>query len=98
MTAMFEKTFAAVILVICVVLMMRLLIGERRRYRFDAFMRRSWLRTRSAALSAYHWRSSRKNAARTAEEAISRARDGGSWEGNVYKPKSFKRPPRNKLH
>ncbi len=98
MTSMFEKILSAAILALCLVFMARLLVGERRRYRFDAFMKRTWLRTRRGALSVYHWRSSRKTAAQAAEEAINRARDGGSWEGNVYKPKSFKRPPRNKLH
>jgi hypothetical protein len=46
----------------------------------------------------YRWRASRKTAERVAEEAIRRARENGTWEGNVYKPKSFKRPPRDKLH
>ena len=34
---------------------------------------------------------------RVAEEAIRRAK-GGTWEGNVYKPRSFRKPPRDKMH
>jgi hypothetical protein len=95
---MFEKTLAAVVLTICIVLMARLLVGSRLRMRLDAAARRTWYLVRARALSVYHWRSSRKTAAQAAEEAIKRAREGGTWEGNVYKPKSFKRPPRDKLH
>jgi hypothetical protein len=95
---MIEKFFAAVVLAVCIVMMVRLLLSVRLRLKLDATARRSGYRIRGWALSAYHWRSGRKNAAQVAEEAIRRARDGGSWEGNVYKPKSFKRPPRDKLH
>lgn len=95
---MFEKILPAVVLAVCVVFMARLLLAVRVRLRFDAAARRSWHRMRGWGLSLYHWRSSRKNATRAAEEAIQRAREGGTWEGNVYKPKSFKRPPRDKLH
>lgn len=99
---MIEKLFAAVVLAICVVFMVRLLLGVRLRLKFDTAARRAWYRIKGWARSITHWRSSRKNAAQAAqaaEDAIRRARDGGSWEGNVYKPKSFnKRPPRNKLH
>jgi hypothetical protein len=91
---MFEKIFAAVVFVICLVFMARLLVGPRRRMKFDTWGRDLWLRMRGL----YHWRSSRKTAERVAEEAIRRARENGTWEGNVYKPKSFKRPPRDKLH
>jgi hypothetical protein len=33
-----------------------------------------------------------------ADEAIRRARGEVEREGNVYKPKSFKKPPRDKMH
>ncbi|MGY4829626.1 hypothetical protein ACVNIS_13710 [Sphaerotilaceae bacterium SBD11-9] len=96
---MFETTFAVLVLVICVALMARLLVSPHRRHGLDAWARRTALRIKYAALRLYHWRSSRQTAKRVAEDAIRRARDdGGSWEGNVYKPKSFKRPPRDKMH
>jgi hypothetical protein len=98
-----EKAFAALVLAVCVVLMVRLLLGARRRSRFDAAMRRAWARTRLFAHSVFHWRSHRREAQRAADEAIRRARGqrpgdaaDGEWEGNVYKPKSFRKP--RKLH
>lgn len=91
---MIEKVFAAIVLAVCLVFMVRLLVGVRRRMKFDAWARRLWNRVRDL----YRWRASRKTAERVAEEAIRRARENGTWEGNVYKPKSFKRPPRDKLH
>lgn len=90
-TAVIEKLPAASVLAICTVLLVRLLLGRRLRYRFDAAARRMFDTCRRVGLACMRWRSSRKNAARTAEEAIKRAR-GGSWDGNVYKPKSFRRP------
>lgn len=95
---MIEKVFAIAVLAICVVLMVRLLIGVRLRMRLDALARRAWQAVRDGARSLTRRRSSRKSAAQEAEEAIRRAREGGTWDGNVYKPKSFKRPPRDKLH
>ena len=103
---MIERVFAAIVIAVCTVLLVRLLIGERRRYRFDAAAHRVWAALRRfglwlqrRALSLYHRRSSRRAAAQAAEEAIRRARGAeGSWDGNVYKPKSFRKPPRDKMH
>jgi len=94
-----EKIFAIAVLALCVVMMARLLLGVRLRMKLDAFARRTWQGIRGGARSLNRRRSSPKSAAQVAEEAIQRAREGGTWEGNVYKPKSFdKRPPRDKLH
>jgi hypothetical protein len=95
---MIEKISAGLVAALCVVFMLRLLVGARRRAAFDAKARLAWLRLKHGWLQLYRWRSSRKTAERLAEEAIRRARDDGQWEGNVYKPKSFKRPPRDKMH
>lgn len=99
---MIERVFAAIVLAACAVLMLRLLLGERRRYRFDAALRQAWHALRRWGLSVRHWRSSRRAAAQAAEaadEAIARARGrDGEWDGNVYKPKSFRKPPRDKMH
>jgi hypothetical protein len=94
-----DKVLPGLTLAICVVLMARLLMGETRRWRFDAAARRFWHALRRRTLLVWHWRSARRSAAQAAEDAIRRARqkDGGEWEGNVYKPKSFRKPP-NKLH
>ena len=103
---MAQQIFAGLVLATCALLLVRLVIGERRRYRFDAAARHLWLRLRRLALalhrkllSLWHWRASRRRAAQAAEEAIRRARSAdGSWDGNVYKPKSFRKPPRDKMH
>lgn len=95
---MIEKFLAGAVAALCIVFMLRLLAGARRRARLDAWARITWLRMKHGWLQLYHWRSSRRSAERLAEEAIRRARDDGHWEGNVYKPKSFKRPPRDKMH
>ena len=99
-----EKIFAAAMLAVCLVLLARLFAGERRRVRFDAawhaFLAR-WkrrLRRRTKAdTETGHVR-----AERLAREAIERARqraDGGTWDGNVYRPGSFTRKKKKRdLH
>ena len=90
-----ERVLAAIIVAVCAVLLVRLVIGARRRARLDAALRRAWRAVRGVAMSARH----RREAARVAEEAIERARQrSGEWDGNVYKPKSFRKPPRDKMH
>ncbi|HEY4067749.1 MAG TPA: hypothetical protein VGM74_12695 [Burkholderiaceae bacterium] len=98
-----ERVFAALALVACVLLLLRLAIGARRRARVDLALRRAMGAVRRSAsglhagmLSLRH----RREAAREAEAAIERARkrSGGEWDGNVYRPKSFRKPPRDKMH
>ena len=89
---MFEKLLAGLTLAVCVVLLLRMCLGARRQHRLDAGLRRTWYACRRFALSPYRWFAARKEAARVAEEAIKRARGGGEWDGNVYKPKSFRKP------
>jgi len=98
---MIERVPAAIVLAVCVVMLLRLAIGERRRYRFDAFFRRLGWRLRRAGSSIWHWRDARREAERArkaADDLIKRARDRGDWDGNVYTPKSFRKPPRDKMH
>ena len=94
---MITQVLAGITLALCAALFVRLLIGERRRYRLDSALRRAWLALRHHALAAWHWRARREASKRAAEEAIRRAK-GGTWEGNVYKPRSFRKPPRDKMH
>lgn len=89
-----DKIFAALVLACCGVLLLRLALGERRRHRFDAFWRRGWFGLRVQWTRLRHWPSARRRARHDAEEAIRRAREG-TWDGNVYKPKSF---DKRKLH
>ena len=91
----FDRVFAAVALAACVLLLLRLLIGARWRARIDHALLRAVLAARAGFVSVRH----RREAARVADEAIERARKHrGEWEGNVYKPKSFRKPPRDKMH
>jgi uncharacterized membrane protein YqjE len=89
---MVEKSFAALVALVCLVLLARLFMPERYRWRLDAWAREVWRALRSGALRVWHWRSSRKQAAHIAEEAIRRARHGVERDGNVLRPKSFNQP------
>ena len=102
---MIEKVFAAVVLAVCALLFVRLLISARQRYRLDMSLRamgrkaqRMARATRQAAVAAWHWPGARRASKKAAAEAIQRARGGVSREGNVYKPESFRKPPRDKMH
>ncbi|MEP7298994.1 MAG: hypothetical protein ABI702_22645 [Burkholderiales bacterium] len=89
-----ERILAAIALAVCVVLLVRLMIGARRRRRVDSAVRRAWGALRGLVMSVRH----RREAARVADEAIKRARSRGEWDGNVYTPKEFRKPPRDKMH
>ena len=95
---MIEKVLAGVVLASCVFLFVRLLVGERRRYRLDAWLRRGGRALAQRARTAWHWRAARREAQRVADEAIRRAGGEVERDGNVYRPKSFKKPPRDKKH
>jgi hypothetical protein len=92
-----EKGLAAIVLAMCLVMLLRLALGARRRQRFDAIAIRGWLRLRGAALALWRWPRSRRQARQLADDAIRRASQG-QWDGNVYRPEQFKRPPRDKMH
>ena len=95
---MAEKVIPAIVVAACLVLLLRLLLGEGRRHRFDRAIVR-WSRTARVRIeSLFTWNASRRRARRAAEEAIQRARDGGDWDGNVYRPKSFGKRKDRKIH
>jgi hypothetical protein len=91
---MLEAILAATALAICVALLARLALGDRRRQRVDARLRRAGWRLRQGAMRVWHWRAHRQQAARAAEEAIRRAQGHAGRDGNVIRPESFKRPRR----
>lgn len=101
---MFAKIIAALVLLICIGLAVRMVLPAAQRYRIDAFGRRLWLSVRRAWLAVTGWRRHRamkKTAEAAAAEAIKRARAGskivdGEWDGNVYRPKSFGGKKRDK--
>jgi hypothetical protein len=111
-----EKLLAALVLIVCLVMLGRMLLKPHQQQRFDALLRRWRDRIRALRPRAWFKRSARRDAARTAEEAIRKARGAarrdagdtgrrshggdpddispeGEWDGNVFRPKSFK-PPR----
>lgn len=88
---MFETVFASTVLVACVVLLVRLSLSVRRRMQFDFAMQRWWAVVAGTWLRMWRWPAARREASREARDAIERAR-GGEWDGNVYRPKSFRKP------
>ena len=89
---MIEKILASLLLAICLVMLLRLALGERRRHGFDEFWLHTWAGTRRAVMRIWHWRATNRRASRVAEEAIRRARSGVEREGNVVRPDAFRGP------
>jgi hypothetical protein len=111
MTVIVEKLLAALVLIVCLVMLGRMLLSARAQQRFDTALREWRDRLRSLfQRRPGQRRASRQDAARTAEEAILKARrtasrrpnghgssadkaePEGEWDGNVFRPKSFKPP------
>lgn len=85
---MVEKLLAAAGLFACLLTLLWMALGPRRRARL-----------RATLMQLLHWRRNRAAAQREAEQAIARVRRSVERDGNVYRPKSFdRRPPDDKLH
>lgn len=89
---MIEKLPAALTLAVCIVMLVRLMLGGSKRSQFDRGAARAWARLRGQARYLWHWRTTRRRAAAEAEEAIRRARMRLEREGNVYRPDAFQEP------
>lgn len=89
---MFDKVLPITIALACGVMLIRLFLPAAVQRKLDHIAQTSWHAARRHTMALVRRRASRKAAAQAAEEAIRRARTGGQWEGNVYKPDSFKRP------
>ena len=91
-----NQWFAAVVVLVCVALLVRMCLPPRRRAALDATLRRLPGRVRARSKALWHWRQSRSrrdDAARLAEEAIQRARrTRADKDGNVIRPEAFKGP------
>lgn len=87
-----ENFSAALLLAVCVVMLLRLVMGAQRRRGFDAWAGRSWVLLREMAQLSWRWRSNRRKAAAAALEAIRRASADVRRDGNVYRPDSFRGP------
>ncbi len=96
---MMEKVPAALLLAVCLVMLLRLVMGATRRRAFDAWLLGAWAWTVSRWRRALRWRSNRRDAALAARDAIRRASAASTTapadvrrEGNVYHPQSFRDP------
>ena len=87
-TSVIEKLFAAVVLLGCGFLAVRLALGERKRRRLDSAV---LVPIRVATDLFVHWRR-RRAARRLTAEAIARARHAVGRDDNVVRPKQFQRP------
>lgn len=94
---MIEKGFAALVLVVCLALLLRMTLGRAQQARWDAFWWRLWHRVRRAGTvlrQGWGKARSRATARRQAANAIERARGGRSdatRADNVIRPSRFKR-------
>ncbi|MEY4561800.1 MAG: hypothetical protein RLZZ618_1077 [Pseudomonadota bacterium] len=82
-----EKLLIGAVLALCIVMLVRLCLNPLRQSQMDAVGR--WIIQVPQKLIQ------RSQASRQAAEAIRRAKGSGpegDWKGNVYTPKSFKRP------
>ena len=85
-----EKVFAATMVVVCMVLLLRMLLKPRRRARVDASVRKQAAVWRSRVVRAALWPAAELRARRETKEAIRRAkRSAVEREGNVISPKAF---------
>jgi hypothetical protein len=92
-----EKTFAAAVGLVCVVLLARQFIGASRRRRLDGVLRRAAQTVHALVLRVYREPQARRAAKRQAEEAIRRARLGPvERNGTVVRLDSLRKP--RKLH
>ena len=86
-----EKIFAAAMVVVCVLLLLRMLLGPRRRIRVDASLRRNGEAWQRRVIRIIGWPAAELRARRETKEAIRRARRSAlERDGNVITPKAFK--------
>jgi hypothetical protein len=86
-----EKIFAAVMVAVCVLLLLRMLLRPRRRARVDASFRRNGALWQRRLRRFIAWPAAELRARRETKEAIRRARrSANERDGNVYRPKVFK--------
>jgi hypothetical protein len=84
---MVEKVLAGTGLLICLMLLLAMVMGPARVASAKRTLRALW-----------SWRQRRQLAQLQALQAIERARQPVKREGNVLRPDSFRRPPRDSQH
>ena len=88
-----EKLFAAMGLVVCAAMLVRIGLRKHARMRLEGFIRRAWLKVAAGMSQIWTLRSKRRIAQQVMQEAIRRAQTKarGRWNGNVYIPDAFER-------
>jgi hypothetical protein len=90
-----DKLFPIFVAAVCVVMLVRMVLGEQRRARMDRVFTHAWFALQRRALYVWGWRSRRQSAAQAkqvADEVINRVRHRVEKEGNVLTPDAFKGP------
>lgn len=90
-----DKLFPVFVAVVCVLLLIRLVIGEKRRVRLDRVVHKTWSNLRVRAQWLWTWRRRRQSAAQArkmTQDVIRRVRHRVEKDGNVLTPEAFKEP------
>lgn len=90
-----DKLFSIFVAAVCLVMLVRMVLGDQRRARMDRAFTQAWFAVHRRALRLWTWRSRRQSAAQAkqvADEVIKRVRHRVEKEGNVLTPEAFKGP------
>ena len=89
---MIEPVLAGIVLALCVALLLRMALPERRRQRLDAACARALQRSRQLARRLWFWCTHRRRAAREADDLIRRAQRKRRRADHAVRPDAFKGP------
>lgn len=90
-----DKLFSIFVAAVCVVMLIRMALGDQRRARFDRVFTKLWSGMERQAVFIWNWRrrrQSRAKAKQVAQDVIQRVRHRVDKEGNVLTPDAFKEP------
>jgi hypothetical protein len=90
-----DKLFPIFVAAVCVVMLIRMALGDQRRARFDRAFIKVWSEIERRAIFVWNWRrrrQSRAKAKQVAQDVIQRVRHRVEKEGNVLTPDAFKEP------
>ena len=90
-----DKLFPIFVAAVCVVMLVRMMLGDKRRASFDRAFIKAWASVSRQARFLWHWRARRQSAAQArqvAQDVIQRVRHRVDKEGNVLTPEAFKEP------
>lgn len=90
-----DKLIPVFVAVVCVLLLIRLALGDKRRAKVDRAVLRAWYVVRRRAEFLWTWRRRRQSAAQArkmTQDVLRRVRHRVEKEGNVLTPEAFKEP------